>query len=493
MALDVLIRHQPSMLYRTIGRSFYTSEGSRSLGGGAEAWQGYYLSARPTLGRMIINIDVCATAFYESGPLIQMVAKILERPLDHLRRGLVRGDIQKLEKRLKGLQIRVTHRGEQASRRKYKITALTPGPTSSINFDQDGRQISIAAYFYQTYRRRLDFQNLPCVIVKQDIFLPIEICEVVEGRRYPRKLDGEQTRNMIAYACERPNSRANKILRGLNALNFRGNEHLQKFGIRISNEMTTVNARILPVPTIVYHASSKEPKVRPNDGVWSLRDKKVFTGATLGSWSVLVFGSPNELGDGVIRLFVRELVNNCQEKGMNIPNRNPPISYVNMHSTTEENLMKAWLEAGNTAKQKPQLILCVLLNIKTDLYPEIKRVSDTIIGVQTQCVQAKHTNRPNKQYLANLCLKINVKLGGMNSHLTELPFVDDQPTIIMGADVTHPPPGIINYKLHLSVHQWILGHRGTPHQSEYKRVEPNGSPILIKDNSQKFFEMKRNS
>lgn len=54
MALDVLIRHKPSMQHVTVGRSFYTREGSRNLSGGVEAWQGYYQSARPTPGKSLM-------------------------------------------------------------------------------------------------------------------------------------------------------------------------------------------------------------------------------------------------------------------------------------------------------------------------------------------------------------------------------------------------------------------------------------------------------
>ena len=101
------------------------------------------------------------------------------------------------------------------------------------------------------------------------------------------------------------------------------------------------------------------------------------------------------------------------------------------------------MKASNTAKAQPQLIVCVLPNTGTPLYAEIKRVSDTIIGVATQCVQSKHTMQPKIQYCANVCLKMNVKLGGMNSFLDppEIPFITERPTIIMGADMTHPAPG----------------------------------------------------
>nr|CAD1818337.1 unnamed protein product [Ananas comosus var. bracteatus] len=52
----------------------------------------------------------------------------------------------------------------------------------------------------------------------------------------------------------------------------------------------------------------------------------------------------------------------------------------------------------------------------------------------------------NKQYLENVALKINVKVGGRNTVLEDalrsrLPYITDRPTIIFGADVTHPPPG----------------------------------------------------
>lgn len=48
---------------------------------------------------------------------------------------------------------------------------------------------------------------------------------------------------------------------------------------------------------------------------------------------------------------------------------------------------------------------------------EVKRVGDTLLGVATQCVQVKNVNRTTAQTLSNLCLKINVKLGGVNNIL----------------------------------------------------------------------------
>jgi hypothetical protein len=51
MVLDVLIRYLPSTMYSTVGRSFFTPTDARPLPNGAEVWQGYYQSARPTVGK----------------------------------------------------------------------------------------------------------------------------------------------------------------------------------------------------------------------------------------------------------------------------------------------------------------------------------------------------------------------------------------------------------------------------------------------------------
>lgn len=48
---------------------------------------------------------------------------------------------------------------------------------------------------------------------------------------------------------------------------------------------------------------------------------------------------------------------------------------------------------------------------------EVKRVGDTMLGVATQCVQHRNVNKISAQTISNLCLKINVKLGGVNSIL----------------------------------------------------------------------------
>jgi eukaryotic translation initiation factor 2C len=77
---------------------------------------------------------------------------------------------------------------------------------------------------------------------------------------------------------------------------------------------------------------------------------------------------------------------------------------------------------------------------------DLKRICETELGLISQCCLTKHVFKISKQYLANVSLKINVKMGGRNTVLVDaiscrIPLVSDIPTIIFGADVTHPENG----------------------------------------------------
>ena len=77
-----------------------------------------------------------------------------------------------------------------------------------------------------------------------------------------------------------------------------------------------------------------------------------------------------------------------------------------------------------------------------EIYAEVKRVGDNVLGIPTQCVRIKQVEGAKPQVCANLSMKINAKLGGVNHviHPSVKSLVFKQPVIIFGADVTHPSP-----------------------------------------------------
>lgn len=64
-----------------------------------------------------------------------------------------------------------------------------------------------------------------------------------------------------------------------------------------------------------------------------------------------------------------------------------------------------------------QLLSFIDISFSRWVAAEVKRVGDTVLGMATQCVQVKNVQKTTPQTLSNLCLKINVKLGGVNNIL----------------------------------------------------------------------------
>lgn len=83
---------------------------------------------------------------------------------------------------------------------------------------------------------------------------------------------------------------------------------------------------------------------------------------------------------------------------------------------------------------------------------EVKRVGDTLLGMATQCVQVKNVVKTSPQTLSNLCLKINVKLGGINNILVPhqrfvwlLPVVAVEFVCCVPCPSCHPFPQTVQY------------------------------------------------
>lgn len=105
--------------------------------------------------------------------------------------------------------------------------------------------------------------------------------------------------------------------------------------------------------------------------------------------------------------------------------------------------LRTHLSVQLQAENKPSLILGIFPSKETALYNCVKQICDFRCGVRNVNVQADKMVNPNPQYSANVGLKINLKLGGTNQSLrqSDLGFFADGKTMLVGIDVTHPPPG----------------------------------------------------
>ncbi|XP_044367382.1 protein argonaute 12 [Triticum aestivum] len=428
-ALDIALRECPTTKYVSIFRSFfYQSFGhGGAIGNGVECWRGYYQSLRPTQMGLSLNIGTAV-------PKCVLVTKY----------GI-------LKKALRGVRVEATHRTDKTIR--YKITSVSSAPLKELMFDQDGVRVSVVQHFKKQYNYTLKYTNWPCLQAGSDsrpIYLPMEVCSIVGGQRYSRKLNERQVSSIRKMACERPAQWESSVLEIVNRNNYGNDEYSKEFGMKVMNQLALVDARVLPAPRLKYHESGREKVCNPSVGQWNMINKRMVNGGSINHWACLTFASrlhPNDIG-----MFCRDLAHMCNSIGMEM-NMEPCVNITqarrqdtvesairNIHRHSAEVLTKQGLEG-----KQLELLIIILPDISGS-YGKIKRLCETELGVITQCCLPKNVQKGGKQYLENLSLKINVKVGGRNTVLEDalykrIPLLTDVPTIVFGADVTHPAAG----------------------------------------------------
>ncbi|CAK9204737.1 unnamed protein product [Sphagnum troendelagicum] len=445
--LDIVLRELPTHRYSPVGRSFYSPNlGTRKpLGEGLESWRGFYQSIRPTQMGLSLNIDMSSTAFIEPKTVMEFIRDLLNKDLS---RGLTDSDRNKIKRALKSVKVEVTHRGSM--RRKYRVSGLTNQATKDLQFpvDEEGSLKSVTDYFRETYGYIIRHPLLPCLQVgnqQRPNYLPIEVCKIVEGQRYSKRLNERQITALLKVTCQRPKDREEDILQTVRHNAYHQDPYAQEFGINISAQLAQVEARVLPAPRLKYHDTGREKECLPQVGQWNMMHKKMVNGGVVNHWACLNFS--RSVQENYAHSFCSELAQMCQTSGMEF--RSEP--FVPVRNVHPEHSDRALLQLCEEVKRRTDgkgldLLIAILPDNNGPLYGDLKKQCETNIGVVSQCCLTKHVFKMSKQYLANVALKINVKVGGRNTVLVDalsrrIPLVSDIPTIIFGADVTHPHPG----------------------------------------------------
>uniref|UniRef100_A0A1J3JNK1 Protein argonaute 10 n=1 Tax=Noccaea caerulescens TaxID=107243 RepID=A0A1J3JNK1_NOCCA len=446
--LDIVLRELSVKRFCPVGRSFFSPDikTPQRLGEGLESWCGFYQSIRPTQMGLSLNIDMASAAFIEPLPVIEFVAQLLGK--DVLSKPLSDSDRVKIKKGLRGVKVEVTHRANV--RRKYRVAGLTTQPTRELMFpvDENSTMKSVIEYFQEMYGFTIQHTHLPCLQVgnqKKASYLPMEACKIVEGQRYTKRLNEKQITALLKVTCQRPRDRENDILKTVQHNAYDQDPYAKEFGMNISEKLASVEARILPAPWLKYHENGKEKDCLPQVGQWNMMNKKMINGMTVSRWACVNFS--RSVQENVARGFCNELGQMCEVSGMEFN----PEPVIPIYSARPDQVEKALKHVYHTAMNKTkgkelELLLVILPDNNGSLYGDLKRICETELGLISQCCLTKHVFKISKQYLANVSLKINVKMGGRNTVLLDaiscrIPLVSDIPTIIFGADVTHPENG----------------------------------------------------
>ncbi|XAR59394.1 hypothetical protein NMG60_11015220 [Bertholletia excelsa] len=455
-AIELVIKENPSKRRIPAGKSFYSTayDEEDDLGGGIVASKGFQLSSKLTSQGLDVCLEYSVLAFHEPLPVLEFLKKRVlgDRGVDQLAH--LKGEVTDA---LKGLKVTVTHR---TTTKRYTISGLTDRNTRDISFDIEdpevkapARRVTLVQYFKEKYDKQIIHLDIPCLDVGKNNranYLPMEFCVLVEGQRYPKdKLDKGGSLALKKKSLLSPADRMNQICEMVAAEDgpCRGGV-TQSFGLEVAENMTEVQGRIIGPPLLKVRAPNGEItclEVDKEKCQWNLSKNWVVEGKPVERWALLDFKSPD--GSKLIpEKFISGLINRCKRLGIEMA---PPLIQratdmrVFSDINSLRNLLNSFIdEASKKGQGRLQIIVCVMSKSHPG-YKSLKWLTETEIGIVTQCCFSKEANKAKDQSLANLALKINAKLGGSNVELFEcLPrFKDEDHVMFVGVDVNHPAPG----------------------------------------------------
>ncbi|TFK75842.1 argonaute-like protein [Pluteus cervinus] len=448
--LNVVVRMEPNLRYPSNLRSFFTPTGSLGLRGtGLELWRGYFQSVRPSIGKMLINIDISTATMYRPGPLLELCREFLgigDPAALSPNNGLSDRERLRLQRFLLG--IRVWTSPEDKAREKARtLKKLSSKGANQLDFEmREGGKMTVAQYFRQQ-NRVLRYPNVICIEVGNGAYIPLELCEVPPGQMMRKQIPANKTREITKFATQRPSDRLKSIQQGLQVLAYGQSEYVRGFGMSVDQNILKFNARVLRPPVLRYGPTSKSTTITPSDGKWNMTGKHFYKATEIVQWCILVFETEMRFPAQQVKATIDGLVQNCREVGIKMQ-ETKFIRWANAQGAVTQQLNTSVSQCYNVTKKVPQLIVIILPEGGDDIYTAVKHFGDIAHGIPTQCMKSKACVAAGPQYFANVSLKINVKLGGINvvpnaERTAPLPILGDvdNPTIIFGADVIHPAPG----------------------------------------------------
>ncbi|KAJ7577907.1 argonaute-like protein [Mycena floridula] len=437
-------------------RYFFLPAERMSLGIGMEAWRGFYTSVRPTYKQLMVNVNVCMTAFVQPGNLAEALGAFNRNS---------RGAMPTLPKDMvKNIKVTTKHLGYK---RRYPLKAVLGTSARNTFFQGPEGRITVEQYFKKTYNITLKHPtDLPVVNVGSKAkasYIPAELCEIEPGQAFRGRLGDNETRSMLNLAVNPPKVNAEHIVgegfhrMGLNPIVA----PVDAFGLSLDLEMAVVPARELPAPQLSYRGARP---LSASNGSWNLLQVKFQRGATIqarsGWWVLIVREERMELQGktdprlmGIVNAFTQKL-KNC---GMTVPDGLPRLLVTDVLPSVHRdpgrvqalNIIRNTLKGDLQVKGvKPGFVLVLLSQRDNYIYPGIKRIGDVELGLQTvHMLLMPNSSALNDakldQYLSNVALKVNTKLGGINHQLDEnaMKWLTKKKTMMVGIDVTHPGPG----------------------------------------------------
>lgn len=284
-------------------------------------------------------------------------------------------------------------------------------------------------------------------------YVPAEYCTLLWGQPLKCKvteipgLAGSKLDDLNKFTCRPPDDNRNWIMpiherKKLN-LDPAANQVLKHFGVSIDKKLLQVNGRTLETPKIEYFGR-KPAKI--HEASWNMTHTTLVKGKEK-EWSWIYFGAGNADGRHLDTIAgIDKLLEHLRRMCGQFP---APTDIQNRYISKGQGIDGLTrLFASARSNQRFLVVVCAE-RLPADTYNALKFLGDIRYGIHTSCILASKFRKRRRgaslpplddMYFANVALKINLKLGGINHKLARPPALStDTPALmVVGYDVTHP-------------------------------------------------------
>ncbi|XP_030869999.2 piwi-like protein 2 isoform X3 [Gorilla gorilla gorilla] len=427
---NVVFRRVMKLLdMKLVGRNFYDPTSAMVLQQHRlQIWPGYAASIRRTDGGLFLLADVSHKVI-RNDCVLDVMHAIYQQNKEHFQ--------DECTKLLVG-NIVIT----RYNNRTYRIDDVDWNKTPKDSFTMsDGKEITFLEYYSKNYgitvkeedqplliHRPSERQNNHGMLLKGEILLLPEL-SFMTGIPEKMKKDFRAMKDLaqqINLSPKQHHSALECLLQRI-AKNEAATNELMRWGLRLQKDVHKIEGRVLPMERINLKNTSFITSQELNWVKEVTRDPSILT-IPMHFWALFY---PKRAMDQA-----RELVNMLEKIAGPIGMRMSPPAWVELKDDRIETYVRT-IQSTLGAEGKIQMVVCIIMGPRDDLYGAIKKLCCVQSPVPSQVVNVRTIGQPTRlrSVAQKILLQINCKLGG------ELWGVDIplKQLMVIGMDVYHDP------------------------------------------------------
>uniref|UniRef100_A0A1I8A9G3 Piwi domain-containing protein n=1 Tax=Steinernema glaseri TaxID=37863 RepID=A0A1I8A9G3_9BILA len=393
-----------------------------------------------------VAVDLKKTAFHAVMSGLDYLSQLIDvRPIYQGRKLNEQVFTPGLVKKMKGIRCRLTYGSRH---REIVIHEISKKTAEELSFERDGENVSLIAYFYETYNVRIKYPKAPLAVEKKPgqrtlCYYPLECIEVLDNQRVTGELPQSVIREVIKYAAVLPSQRLIDIRKASEEIQLFDNAYLQNLETTIDPNPIRVEGRQITTPKLIFGGNATMDSKNGQWGQKGGRRHMFLMPATITSWTVLMISElTNGAAGATLNKFITMFMGECRQRGMHIEAPTDPWP-LNINKNIDQQMEDFFYECKNLGIE----FVLVMQDGCFHHHKFLKYLERKykIITQDVMMTTVKKVEQHASATLENIVQKTNMKLGGLNYAIsmknpqgTKDVFTAD--TMFVGLAMAHSKP-----------------------------------------------------